>query len=162
MRDSSSTPTRTRRRIRAFPSKRRFGSFSSSVSRTLNRVRGRANRILEERANRAARRILERVSMTRHTSRLLRNPYSPIVLSSESLERSQIGNKRHERSQAAIQWPSFTNRRADSNAGHTVSRRNVMLRLSVGSLTSPRDLVGLAVRSTTNTIMSSLMTEALL
>jgi hypothetical protein len=34
---------------------------------------------------RAARRILERVSWTRHTSRLLRRPYSPTTLSSESL-----------------------------------------------------------------------------
>jgi len=36
-------------------------------------------------AYRAARRILERVSMTRHTSRLLRSPYSPTIFSSESL-----------------------------------------------------------------------------
>lgn len=35
---------------------------------------------------RAARRILDRVSWTRHTSRLLRRPYSPTTLSSESLE----------------------------------------------------------------------------
>ena len=34
---------------------------------------------------RAARRILERVSWTRHTSRLLRRPYSPTSLSSVSL-----------------------------------------------------------------------------
>lgn len=38
-------------------------------------------------AYRAARRILERVSMTRHTSRLLRSPYSPTVFNSESLRR---------------------------------------------------------------------------
>lgn len=34
---------------------------------------------------RAARRILDRVSWTRHTSRLLRRPYSPTIFSSESL-----------------------------------------------------------------------------
>ena len=34
---------------------------------------------------RAARRILERVSWTRHTSRLLRRPYSPTIFNSESL-----------------------------------------------------------------------------
>ena len=37
---------------------------------------------------RAARRILERVSWTRHTSRLLRRPYSPTTFSSESLSNS--------------------------------------------------------------------------
>lgn len=36
-------------------------------------------------AYRAARRILERVSWTRHTSRLLRRPYSPTIFNSESL-----------------------------------------------------------------------------
>jgi len=36
---------------------------------------------------RAARRILDRVSWTRHTSRLLRRPYSPTTFSSESLEK---------------------------------------------------------------------------
>lgn len=35
--------------------------------------------------NRAARRILDRVSMTRHTSRLLRRPYSPTIFNSASL-----------------------------------------------------------------------------
>lgn len=38
-----------------------------------------------ERAYRAARRILDRVNWTRHTSRLLRRPYSPTIFSSESL-----------------------------------------------------------------------------
>ena len=38
------------------------------------------------RTNRAARRILERVSWTRHTSRLLRRPYSPTVFNSASLD----------------------------------------------------------------------------
>ena len=36
---------------------------------------------------RAARRIFESVSMTRHTSRLLRRPYSPTSFNSESLKR---------------------------------------------------------------------------
>ena len=36
--------------------------------------------------NRAARRILERVSWTRQTSRLLRRPYSPTVFNSASLD----------------------------------------------------------------------------
>lgn len=39
------------------------------------------------RSYRAARRILERVSWTRHTSRLLRRPYSPTIFNSESLLR---------------------------------------------------------------------------
>jgi hypothetical protein len=34
---------------------------------------------------RAARRILDKVSWTRHTSRLLRRPYSPTIFNSESL-----------------------------------------------------------------------------
>lgn len=47
---------------------------------------------------RAARRIFERVSSTRHTSRLLRRPYSPTVFNSESLKRGQSIDKRHEQS----------------------------------------------------------------
>ena len=46
--------------MRAFPSKRRLGSFSSSL-----------------RSSRAARRIFERIRATRQISRLLRRPYSP-------------------------------------------------------------------------------------
>lgn len=42
--------------------------------------------LFHESAYRAARRIFDRVSWTRHTSRLLRRPYSPMSLSSESLE----------------------------------------------------------------------------
>lgn len=38
-----------------------------------------------ETTDRAARRILERVRSTRHTSRLLRRPYSPTSFNSESL-----------------------------------------------------------------------------
>lgn len=51
---------RTRRRMRALPSKRRLESFSSSLS-----------------SSRAARRILESVRAMRQISRLLRRPYSP-------------------------------------------------------------------------------------
>ena len=40
----------------------------------------------EDVAYRAARRILERVSWTRQTSRLLRRPYSPTIFNSESLQ----------------------------------------------------------------------------
>ena len=53
--------------LRYSPSKSRRGSFSSSVS-----------------SSRAAFRILARVNLTRHTSRLLRRPYSPIIFSSWS------------------------------------------------------------------------------
>ena len=51
------------------------------------------------RSYRAARRILERVSMTRHTSRLLRRPYSPTIFNSESLgAHVRFKNHRHKQS----------------------------------------------------------------
>uniref|UniRef100_A0A2M4DEW3 Putative secreted protein n=1 Tax=Anopheles darlingi TaxID=43151 RepID=A0A2M4DEW3_ANODA len=58
---------RTRRRRRALPWKRRFSSFSSSVS-----------------SSRAALRILASVYFTRQTSRLFRRPYWPMILNSAS------------------------------------------------------------------------------
>ena len=67
IRCSSSTPMRTRRLRMALPSNRRFGSFSSRVNNS-----------------RAALRILARVYFTRHTSLLLRRPYSPMSFNSWS------------------------------------------------------------------------------
>lgn len=66
-------------------------------------------------AYRAARRILDSVKPTRQTSRLLRRPYSPTSLSSESLGiRSVFGHNRLKQRQAHIQWPVITDSRADS------------------------------------------------
>jgi hypothetical protein len=73
-------------------------------------------------AYRAARRILERVSSTRHTSRLFLKPYSPTVFNSESLSWSQFMDKRHEQRQAHVQWPGLTYRRALSKAISNVSK----------------------------------------
>ena len=99
MRDSSRTPTRTRRRMRALPSNRRLGSFSSRVKSWLPQISSWSPSPVTFRkqsvcvtgvvksvgAYRAARRILDRVSWTRQTSRLLRRPYSPTSFNSESL-----------------------------------------------------------------------------
>lgn len=76
MRVSSSTPIRTKRRMIALPSKRRLGSFSSSL-----------------RSSRAARRILERTRATRQISCLERRPYSPASLSSESRREDSYGRR---------------------------------------------------------------------
>merc|ERR1719508_510674 len=67
LRPSSRTPIRTRRLSRAFPSNRRRGSFSSSVSNS-----------------REAARILAKLYLTLQTSRLFLSPYSPMSLSSWS------------------------------------------------------------------------------
>ena len=62
--------------IRALPSKRRFGSFASSLS-----------------SSRAARRILERTREMRQISRLLRRPNSPASLSSASSRADSKGRR---------------------------------------------------------------------
>ena len=71
-----------------------------------------------EETYRAARRILERVSWTRQTSRLFFRPYSPTSFNSESLEsygQSKASQRRKQR-QATAQWPvrKSTHRRAAS------------------------------------------------
>ena len=71
---------------------------------------------IEQRPRAATNRILERVSWTRHTSRLLRRPYSPTVFNSASLEIAgwSVGSphaafrRRHVKRQAQRQWNSQT------------------------------------------------------
>ena len=53
---------------------------------TVGGVRRATSQMWNGRTYRAARRILERVSWTRQTSRLLRRPYSPTVFNSASLD----------------------------------------------------------------------------
>lgn len=56
---------------------------SRLMSATVNHIRALVGE--GRRSYRAARRILDSVSMTRHTSRLLRRPYSPTIFNSASL-----------------------------------------------------------------------------
>lgn len=78
----------------------------------------------QRKAYRAARRILERVSWTRHTSRLFLKPYSPTVFNSESLQSISI---------------AFAQQLGCSEGG----RANIQTCRLEGPT---RDLVGLAVR----------------
>lgn len=71
---------------------------------------------------RAARRILERVSWTRQTSRLLRRPYSPTSFNSESLYYRKFPSCQFffsdhndmKDEHARFQWPGDTDSRAAS------------------------------------------------
>ena len=90
-------------------------------------------------AYRAARRILDSVSITRHTSRLFRTPYSPTILSSESLDGEVFSNSR-----CHIKSEQSTHRRAASKAvSVSVVSYSILLDWE---LTTSRNFVGLTVR----------------
>src|SRR5271154_480859 len=104
MRDSSRTPIRTRRRIKAFPSKRRRGSRSAKL--TPSRIRERIGNVTFESEELTSSTtdfgksklytpgvsqniVLD--SMNYQISRLLRRPYSPASFNSASKRAASKG-----------------------------------------------------------------------
>src|SRR5690242_7751342 len=123
MRDSSRTPTRTRRRMRALPSKRRLGSFSSRVKSELRCKSEICGRCVHVSAANARRECLPG-STTDLGEGELDAPHLALVAQTILADELKLSVPvppltrcpRRKRRQARAQWPWDVNtyRRADS------------------------------------------------